>query len=226
VLIYTDWKEIDAAGEPMHSGRGVRTRRQRAPFQYERATDGDGVLRAYVTSALRRHCFASCATVFPRYLLSRVYALQAGMATPDVWVALVGYLRCRVAYLDATSLRRTIHARQHHRLAEANLWPGLAAEQVTTADAIVRLLEEVVPDQQSMISVMRARQRLLVLREACRKRRRLSCLAGSLRIAPVALIFPALWVTVLSNVMLAACPPTHDAIRYGRARHRLARAAS
>jgi glycosyltransferase involved in cell wall biosynthesis len=226
VLIYTDWKEIDAAGEPIHGGRGVRTLRQRAPFQYERATDGDGVLRAYVTSVLHNHCFASCASVFPRDLLTGIYALIGGMATPDLWVALVGYLRCKVAYLDVTSLRRTIHARQQHKLAEANLWPGLAAEQVTTADAIVRLLEKVVPDEWSMISVMRARRCLLVLRESCRKRHRLSCLAGSLRIIPVALIFPALWITVLSNVLLAVSPTVHDAVRYGRARHRLARATS
>jgi glycosyltransferase involved in cell wall biosynthesis len=225
-LIHTDWKEIDATGQPMRSGRGVRTLRQRVRFEYARVTDGDGILREYVTSVLHRHCFASCASMFPRDLLSGIYALHAGMATPDVWVALVGYLRCKVAYLDVTSLRRTIHARQHHRLAEANLWPGLAAEQVTTANAIVRLLEEVVPDGQSMISIMRARRCLLVLRESCRKRHRLSCLAGSLRIVPVALLFPALWVTVLSNVMLAVSPPIHDAVRYGRARHRLARAAS
>ncbi len=68
-LIHTDWKEIDRSGRPIHGGQGARPPHQRAPFEYTRASDGEGILRQYVTSALRRHCFASCASVFPRRLL-------------------------------------------------------------------------------------------------------------------------------------------------------------
>jgi hypothetical protein len=221
-LIHTDWKEIDCSGRLIHGGQGAHPPHQRAPFDYTRSSDGEGILRQYVTSALRRHCFASCASVFPRRLLTGEYALHAGMATPDVWIALAGYLQCRVAYLDVTSLRRTVHARQQHRLAEANLWPGLVAEQVATLDAIVQLLTHAAPGERSMIAVMRAKRRLLALRGACWQRRRLACLVGSLGVIPVALAFPALWVTVLSNALLAISPRLHHAIRYSRARRRLA----
>ena len=92
--------------------------------------------------------------------------MHAGMATPYVWIALATHLRCKVAYLDVSSLRQTVHATQQHRLAEANLWPGLVAEQVATLDAIVQLLAHAAPGERSMIAVMRAKRRLLVLRGA------------------------------------------------------------
>lgn len=223
-LIHTDWKEIDIREQLMHGSTGAHPPQERVPFEYTRASDGAGVLRQYVTSALRRHCFASCSSMFPRGLLTGMYALQAGMATPDVWVALAGYLRCKVAYLDVTSLRRTIHASQQHRLAEANLWPGLVAEQVATLDAIIQLLMQTIPGERSMIYVMRAKRRLLMLRGACSQQGRSACLAGSLALIPAALAFPALWITVLSNVLLAISPRLHDAVRYSRPRRRLAEA--
>lgn len=225
-LLHTDWKEMDISGRLVRGERGTLPASRRVACNYCRASDGDGILHEYVTSVFQHYCFASCASMFPRDLLSGPYALDAGMSTPDLWVPLVGYLRCRVAYVDVSSLRRTVHVQQQHRLAEANLWPGLAAGQAVTADAIVRLLVQVTPGERSMIDVMRMRWRLLALRASCAEHRRLECLFGSLAAIPAAMAFPRLLTTVVSNVLLAASPVLHDAARHGWASRRLARALS
>lgn len=209
---------MDASGKLSHGGQGVLPLCRRVWFEHARASDGESVLREFVTSVFRRHSFPACTSMFPRYLLSGTYAMPTGMTTPDFWVALVGYLRCCVAYFDVASLRRTTHSRQQHRLAQANLWPGLAGEHEVTADVIVHLLAQVVPGERLMIQAMHARWRLMALRRTCWGKGRLECLIGSLRTASVAFVSPVLWATIVSNVLLAISPSLFETIMYGRAR--------
>jgi hypothetical protein len=224
-LVYTGWKTRPAVCADSSAG-AVTVPRTRSP--YRGWAQEPCVLRRYVTSILSRNPFPYpiCSAVFPRSMLQGVFRLPDGLPGPDHWSAIAGYLQCTVAILSVTSLVRRTHDGQQHILADANMWPGLAEEQESGADAIVRLLAEVVPDERSMIEAMRARKRLMALRRSCLSGQRLRCLAGSIGMARAGLKYPGLWPAIASNVFLAAFPRLHSSLRYGRARSRLARSAS
>ena len=226
-LIYTGWKTGPADCEVSRAATYVATcPRTRAP--YRGWNKEPWVLRGYAVSVLRRNPFPYpiCAAVFPRTMLQGRFRLPDGTSNPDSWSAIAGYLQCMVGVLPVTSLIRRVHCGQQHALADANLWPGLAVEQETTAEAIVQLLTAVTTNEKSMITVMRAKSRLMVLRRACREGHCMESLVKSLGLAAIALRFPALWQSILSNVLLAASPPLYDTVRFGAARRRLVRTLS
>ncbi len=224
-LVYTGWKTRPAVCSDTDAG-ALTVPRARNP--YRGWTQEPCVLRRYVTSILSRNPFPYpiCSAVFPGSMLQGVFRLPEGLPSPDHWSAIAGYLQCTVATLSVTSLVRRTHGGQQHVLADANMWPGLAEEQESSADAIVRLLAEVVPDERSMIEAMRARKRLMALRTSCLSGQRQNCLAGSIGMARAGLKYPGLWPAIASNVFLATFPRLHSSLRYGRARSRLARSAS
>lgn len=225
VLIYTDWRSVDIAGRPLSSHGGVLPNRRKRAFAYDRSTDGPGILRSYVTSIFRDYSFPGCVCIFPRSMLQEAFRLPEGAVTVDFWIALAGYLRCKTAYLNTVSMRRRTHAGQHHLLAGANLWDGIANEQDRMLQAVVELLESVVPDEGDLIRVMRVRHQFSALRRSALQGHRLSCLTGSLRLAGIVFTFPGLWSALASNLLIAACPGLHNAVKYGAARRRLARLA-
>jgi glycosyltransferase involved in cell wall biosynthesis len=225
-LIYTDWRSVDATGMPLRSRGGGLTDRRRSAFMYDRHTNGPGVLRSYVTSVFRDYSFPGCMCIFPTSMLQGVFRLPEGIVTVDFWIALAGYLQCAVACLDTRSMRRRTHAGQHHLLAGANLWDGIVNEQDRMLQAVVELLEVVVPEESSLITVMRGRSELAALRCAALRGNRLTCLTRSLRLAGTAFRFPALRPAVASNLLIAVSPCLHNALKYGPTRHRLARLAA
>jgi hypothetical protein len=222
-LIYTGWKTRPAVyGDTYPVICVASAPRTCAPYRGWKQEPW--ILRGYVTSVLRHNPFPYpvCAAVFPRTMLQGRFRLPVGASSPDNWSAIAGYLQCTVGTLQVTSLIRRVHCGQQHALADANLWPGLPVEQETTAEAIVQLLTAVTPNEKSMITVMRAKSRLMALRRACRERHRMESLVKSLGLAAIALRFPALWQSILSNILLATSPRLYDAVRYGRPRWRLA----
>jgi hypothetical protein len=224
VLIYTGWKTRPAIRVDARAPSFIATvPRLRDP--YHGWSREPWVLRRYITSLLRHNAFPYpvCSAVFPTSMLRGRFRFPDGSCGTDHWSAIAGYLQCVVAVLPTTSLVRRTHRNQQHALADANLWPGLLKEQEVMTDAIVHLLTDVTPAEQSMIAVMTARRRLIVLRGACREQHRLACLVGSLGMMRTAFLFPRLWPATFSNVLLAVSPRLHDAIRYGGARRRLAR---
>lgn len=224
-LIYTDWRSVDVAGRSLPSHGGTLPKRRSSAFVYDRSTDGPGILRSYVTSIFRNHSFPGCVCIFPRPMLQGAFRLPEGAVTVDFWIALAGYLRCTVACLDTISMSRRTHAGQHHLLASANLWHGIVDEQERMLQAVAELLEVVVPEEDDLISVMRARHQLAALRCAALRGHRLACLTGSLRIGGTAFAFPGLWSALASNLLIAVSPGLHNALKYGPARRRLARLA-
>ena len=224
-LIYTDWRSVDVAGRPLPRHGDVLPDRHKRAFAYDRSTDGPGILRSYVTSVFRDYSFPGCVCIFPRSMLQEAFRLPEGAVTVDFWIALAGYLRCRTAYLNTASMRRRSHAGQHHLLASANLWDGIINEQERMLQAVVELLEAVVPDEGDLISVMQARHQFSALRRSALQGHRLSCLMGSLRLAGSAFTFPGLWSALASNLLIAVSPGLHSALKYGPARRRLARLA-
>ena len=225
-LIYTDWRSVDATGAPLRSHGGGLADRRRSTFTYDRRSNGPGVLRSYVTSVFRDHSFPGCVCIFPTSMLGGLCRLPEGMVTVDFWIALAGYLRCTVAYLDTNSMRRRTHAGQHHLLAGANLWDGMAIQQNRMLRAVAELLEVAVPEEGRLIAVMRARSDLAALRCTALRGNRLTCLTRSLGLTGTAFRFPALWSAVASNLLIAVSPGLHNALKYGRARRHLAKLAA
>jgi glycosyltransferase involved in cell wall biosynthesis len=224
-LIYTDWRSVDVVGRRLPSHGGTLPSRRKLAFVYDRSTDGPGILRSYVTSIFRNYSFPGCVCIFPRPMLQAAFRLPEGAVTVDFWIALAGYLQCTVACLDTISMSRRTHAGQHHLLASANLWDGIVNEQERMLQAVAKLLEVVVPEEDALISVMRARHRLAALRCAALRGHRLTCLKGSLQMTGTAFTFPGLWSALASNLLIAVSPGLHNALKYGPARRRLARLA-
>jgi len=226
-LVYAGWKARPAVCDSAHAVTCIASAPHvRAP--YRRWNQEPWVLRGYGMSVLRRNPFPYpiCAAVFPRTMLQGRFRLPDGTSNPDSWSAIAGYLQCIVGVLPVTSLVRLVRGGQQHALADANLWPGLAVGQETTAQAIVQLLATVTTNEKSMITVMRTKSSLMSLRRACRERHHMESVVKSLGLAPIALHSPALLQSILSNIMLAAPPRPYDMVRFGAARRRLVRTLS
>jgi len=222
-LIYTNTKEANACGVVISDEPACVRLSGMAALSPGWQTD-PFPLRSLVTSVFSANAFPypACVAIFPTHMLTGRFSLPQGIPSPDFWFLIAGHLQCVVAYLDTFSMRRRIHSGQQHRLAEAHLCHGEVDEQIRLSTAVISLLEDTVPQESAMISVMKYRLQLVLLRRGTLQGNRLTCLTGSVSMARHALRFPGLWRTIASNILLALWPRLHDFVRYYPRRRRLA----